>query len=104
VLSAILLAAQFLIAANPRVRRGEIPAGAHNKGRKPMSKMKLEIYSKNLYGTIRHYPNCKLSQALASIMGRKTFFDSDIETLRKAGFGFSVYNMKGDVIELLPIK
>lgn len=66
--------------------------------------MKLELYTKRVYGVLRYYPICPISMAIAAIKGLPTLTDSDIERLRKAGCSATVYNEKGELSELPTIK
>ena len=61
-----------------------------------MANKLLETYSKNLYGTIRIFPNCPTSKELVKITGRKTFFPDDLVILYNAGFDIVVYDEQGE--------
>lgn len=60
----------------------------------------LQLYARNLYGTIRYFPNCDLSRAFVKICGKSTLTLVDINTLKKAGFSFRVHDEKGGVSEV----
>lgn len=60
----------------------------------------LDLYSRNLYGTIRYFPNCKLSTAICKVRGKKTLLEKDIETLNGAGFPFVIYDEKGEMLKI----
>jgi len=60
----------------------------------------LELYTRNLYGTTRYFPNCKLSTAICKVRGRKTLLLDDINVLNGAGFPFIIYDERGNRTEL----
>lgn len=64
--------------------------------------MKLQLKAKNLYGTVRYFPSCDLSRAIASIRGRnnKTLLLEHINTLNAAGIKFTITDWNGQVTEL----
>jgi hypothetical protein len=65
----------------------------------PVKLPELELYLRNLYGTPRYFPNCKLSRAFVKIKGKDTLMPADIKTLQDAGFTFRIYNEKGNVVD-----
>ena len=65
-----------------------------------MSYKPLELFARNLYGTTRYFPSCKVSEALCKVRGRKTLLLEDINTLNAAGFRFNIYDEKGEKTEL----
>lgn len=64
--------------------------------------MKLHLKAKNLYGTVRYFPGCDLSRAIASIRGRnnKTLQLEHINVLNAAGIKFAITDWNGEVTEL----
>ncbi len=47
---------------------------------------KLQLISKNVYGRVLVYPGCETSEKLLELTRRKTFFDEDLEILKRLGF------------------
>lgn len=45
----------------------------------------LKIRVENQYGNFRNFPDCAASRELVKLTGRKTFHDSDLAILEKAG-------------------
>lgn len=60
----------------------------------------LNLHARNLYGTIRYFPNCDLSRAFVRIGGKSTLTLVDINTLKRAGFSFRVHDEKGGICEV----
>lgn len=48
--------------------------------------MKIQVTIKSVYGVERIFPVCKAAKLLASLTGRPTFTDKQIETLKKLGY------------------
>lgn len=52
--------------------------------------MNLTVKIKNVYGNEMIYPTCEKGLLLASLMGKKTFSNQDVLTLKKLGYAFQV--------------
>lgn len=48
--------------------------------------MQIKINTKNLYGTIRYFPDCQFSRMLAAIKGRATLAPEDVTILEGHGY------------------
>lgn len=60
----------------------------------------LELNVRNLYGTYRYFPACKVSTAICKVRGRKTLLLEDINTLANVGFTFRIYDERGEITTL----
>jgi len=56
-----------------------------------MSKLPtLKLTAKNLYGTIRYFPDDPISIAIAQVKGGKTLLVEDLAVLKNAGFEIEI--------------
>lgn len=62
--------------------------------------MKLELYTKNVYGVVRLYPACKVSLAIAAIKDAPTLTNKDVERLKEAGAEITIYTKEGEAVRV----
>lgn len=48
--------------------------------------IEIKLIEKFQYGHVRFFPACDISHEIVKLTGRKTFYESDIEVLKRVGF------------------
>jgi len=58
--------------------------------RKMQNAKTIKLKAKNVYGEVKHYPGCELSELIANISGKKTITENQQRILREAGYEIQV--------------
>ncbi len=56
-----------------------------------LSNMNIQLITKSVYGNNLIYPNCDKSHLLAKLIGKKTFSQYDLNTIRQLGYIVTIH-------------